>query len=254
MHVTRQQTTLTLSMHGAAPDSEARLAPSLVQTGITQLKLAERDDTVRCIIITGTASNFCVGRDPRGLSAKMHKSALDQEIKQFNDWIEVIVNFPKPIIAAIEGCAYDAGFALALACDYIIASQHAQFSTSQMKLGLPPDGGISWMLSRQMPRQLVSEILFEGKPVLASRLHQLGLINQLVEPGQALPSARAYAQKLADLPPLALERVKSLINDAPSNTLNQHFEAERHATLECLHHHEAQTGIDAFISHSKPKF
>jgi enoyl-CoA hydratase/carnithine racemase len=254
MHVTRQQSTLTLSFHWDVPEAEGRLVPALVDTGIAQLKLAERDDTVRCIIIAGNALNFCRGRDPSSLSKKMANKSLDHDIKQFCDWIEVICNFPKPIIAAVEGGAHDAGFALALACDYIIASNSAQFSTSQMRLGLPPDGGISWMLSRQLPRQLVAELLFEGKPILAARLHQLGLVNQVVETGMALSSASAYAQKLAELPPLALERVKSLINDAPINSLAQQFDAERHAVLECLHHHEAQEGIHAYLTHNKPRF
>lgn len=254
MHVKRQNSTLILTLSWPSPDSTGMLETALVESGIEQLKLAERDDTVRCVIIEGSALYFCRGHNLSNLLNEKMQSHVERELKQFQNWIETISTYPKPVIAAVEGGAQDAGFALALACDYIIASQSAQFSTPQMKYGLPPEGGISWQLCRQLPRQLVSELLLEGKPILAARLQQFGMLNQVVEVGKVLSTALRYAQKLAELPPFAMERVKNLINEAPSNTLCQQLEAEQHMFLECLHHHEAQTGISAYATQSKPRY
>jgi len=91
----------------------------------------------------------------------------------------------------VEGAAAGAGFSLALACDLIVAGNTAKFVMAYVKVGLTPDGGGSWFLARALPRQLATEIILEGKPVLASRLHDFGLVNRLVPDGTALDAALA---------------------------------------------------------------
>src|SRR5205085_11951119 len=102
-------------------------------------------------------------------------------------------------------------------------------------------------LSQARPRQLATEILIEGKPVEASRLHALGVVNRLVADGSALDAALAWADELATLSPNATERIKSLVREAQGNSLAQHFEAEKHSFVESLHHRDAQEGISAFL-------
>lgn len=254
MLVKRENSTLILTLSWTSPDDAGLLETSLVESGVEQLTLAERDDSIRNVIIEGSPQHFCRGHKLANLLDETKQAQIERDIKLFQSWVETINNYPKPVIAAVEGGAHDAGFSLALACDYVIASQSAQFSTSQIRYGLPPDGGISWHLSHQLPRQLVSELLLEGKPILAARLQQFGMLNQVVEVGKVLSTALRYARKLAELPPFAIERVKNLISEAPSNTLHQQLLAEQHMFLECLHHHEAQTGIIAYTTQSKPRF
>ena len=158
------------------------------------------------------------------------------------------------MIAAVDGAAAGAGFSLALACDMIVAGTSATFVMAYVKVGLTPDGGGSWFLAQALPRQLATEIIMEGKPVLAPRLHQLGLVNRLVPDGTALDAALAWADDLAALSPNAVVRIKTLVGEAQGNTLAQHFEAEKHNFVECLHHHDAQEGISAFLEKRTPRY
>ncbi len=89
----------------------------------------------------------------------------------------------KPVIAAVDGAAAGAGFSLALACDLIVAAEDAKFVMSYARVGLTPDGGGSWFLAQALPRQLATEVLIEGKPIGATRLHELGVVNKLAKPG-----------------------------------------------------------------------
>lgn len=253
MLASHQNSSLLLTM--VNPAGHQTLSPDMVKNGLACIANAERDESIRSIIICGSGNDFCRGRDRHALvpqSGQLRNP--EHELTQINLWIEAIRNCSKPVIAAVEGMAQDAGFALALACDFIIAANSAQFSCSLVKLGLSPDGGISWLLTRALPRQLVSELLFEGKPILAARLHQLGLVKQVVVDGSTQDAALRFAARLADLPPMALERIKNLIQEASVNSFSQHLEAEQHAFLEGLHHHEAEEGITAFLEQRKPRF
>jgi enoyl-CoA hydratase/carnithine racemase len=123
-----------------------------------------------------------------------------------------------------------------------------------VKVGLTPDGGGSWFLSRALPRQLATEIMLEGKPVLAPQLHAHGVVNRVVPDGTALDAALAWADELAALSPNAVERIKSLVREADTNSLSRHFEAEKHSFVESLHHRDAQEGIAAFLDKRKPHY
>src|SRR5439155_3239640 len=168
--------------------------------------------------------------------------------------IEAIRDCPKPVIAAVDGAAAGAGFSLALACDMIVAGESAKFVMAYVKVGLTPDGGGSWFLAQALPRQLASEMLFEGKPVLAPRLQQHGLVNRVVPDGTALDAALDWAGELAELSPNAVERIKALLRDAPGNSLSQHFDVEKQSFVESLQHRDAQEGISAFLEKRKPRY
>jgi enoyl-CoA hydratase/carnithine racemase len=136
----------------------------------------------------------------------------------------------------------------------IVAGASAKFVMAYVKVGLTPDGGGSWSLAQALPRQLATEILIEGKPVGASRLHELGVVNRLVADGAALDTALAWADELAGLSPNAVERIKSLVQEAQGNSLIRHLEAEKHSFVESLHHRDAQEGITAFLEKRKPQY
>jgi enoyl-CoA hydratase/carnithine racemase len=127
----------------------------------------------------------------------------------------------------VEGAAAGAGFSLALACDLIVASRSAVFAMAYSKLALSPDGGGSWNLSRALPRQLVTELLMCGERIGAPRLAELGVVNRLCEPGAALTQALALAEQLNGGAGNALASIKTLVNEAGLNRLNEHLALER---------------------------
>jgi enoyl-CoA hydratase/carnithine racemase len=162
--------------------------------------------------------------------------------------------FPKPVIAAVEGNAAGAGFSLALACDLIVAAGNARFTMAYVKIGLSPDGAPSLLLPRALPLQLASELLMEGAPIGAERLYQAGVVNRLVEPGRALAEAEAWAAKLAQGATGAIGRIKRLINQSACPELASHLELERESFSQLLHQPEAHEGIAAFLEKRSAQF
>jgi enoyl-CoA hydratase/carnithine racemase len=250
----RQDTTLILTMSN--PSARNALHPDMVAAAIETLSTAERDDGIRTVILTGANGYFCPGRN---LNALLENRAIDpleqvDSIDNLHGWIEAIRNCPKPVIAAIEGGAAGSGFSLALACDLIVAGSSAKFIMSNVKMGLTPDGGASWLLTQALPRQFITEILLEGASIPVKRLHDLGIVNRISPDGSALAAALLWAGQLALLPATSIERIKSLMNEAQGNLLTQQFEAEKHSFIESLRHREAQEGIHAFLEKRKPRY
>jgi enoyl-CoA hydratase/carnithine racemase len=238
------------------PGARNALSPDMYAAAIETLSTAERDESIRAVILTGADNFFCAGGNLNRLleNRAKDKSVQADSIDNLHGWIDAIRDCPKPVIAAVDGAAAGAGFSLALACDMIVAGNGAKFVMAYVQVGLTPDGGGSWFLSRSLPRQLATEILMEGKPILAPRLHQLGLVNRLVPDGSALNAALLWGDELARLSPNAVERIKSLVREAKDNSLATQFEAERHSFVESLHHRDAQEGISAFLEKRKPQY
>lgn len=254
LQASRRDATLILTISN--PGAKNALHPDMYAAAIETLSTAERDDSIRAVILTGADNFFCAGGNLNRLleNRAKDKSVQANSIDNLHGWIEAIRDCPKPVIAAVDGTAAGAGFSLALACDMIVAGASAKFVMAYVKVGLTPDGGGSWFLTQALPRQLATELLIEGKPVTATRLNELGLVNKIVPDGAALDTAMNWADELAGLSPNAVERIKSLVRDAQDNSLTQHFDAEKHSFVESLHHRDAQEGISAFFEKRKPHY
>ncbi|TAG25969.1 MAG: enoyl-CoA hydratase [Burkholderiales bacterium] len=238
------------------PTLRNALSPAIYAAGIETLNHADSSNDVRAVIITGEGDTFCAGGNLQRLqyNRTQPKQVQSDSIDGLHAWIEAIRACRKPVIAAVEGAAAGAGFSLALACDMIVASRDAIFVMAYSTVGLSPDGGGSWQLARQLPRQLATELLLTGDRISAERLHTLGVINQLTDKGQALNAATQLAEKLAAKAPNVLASIKELIADAPERSLNDHLAAERDFFVNNLHHANGGEGIAAFLEKRKPKF
>ena len=211
---------------------------------------------MRSVLITGEGALFCAGGDLRRLQAnrQLEPAIQTESIEGLHNWIEAIRTFPKPVIAAVEGAAAGAGFSLALACDFIVAASDAVFVMAYSNVALSPDGGATWSLARALPRQLASELLMGGERTTATRLHALGLVNRVCEPGQAMNEALILAEHLNARAPNVLASIKELLNEAPQASLTQQLEQERHHFVRNLHHPNAGSGITAFLARQKPSY
>src|SRR5690606_32379494 len=126
-----------------------------------------------------------------------------------------------------EGSCAGAGFSLALACDFLVAARDAVFVMAYSNVALSPDGGGSWSLARMLPRASAMQLLMLGERIGADRLHQLGLLNAVVDPGQALAQALTLADRLNARAPNALASIKELVNEADDASLHRQLAAER---------------------------
>ncbi|MDP2370390.1 oxepin-CoA hydrolase, alternative type [Rhodoferax sp.] len=246
----------TLVLTISNPQHRNALSPDLYVEGIEALNLAESSKDLGSVIITGEGHLFSAGGNLQRLQANRQRdpAVQAQSLDALHNWIETIRAFPKPVIAAVEGAAAGAGFSLALACDLIVAARDAVFTMAYSKLALSPDGGASWSLSQALPRQLVTELLMCGERIGAPRLAELGVVNRMTEPSQALTDALTLADRLNGGAANALASIKTLINEAARNDLSGQLTLERAHFVQNLHHPNAGRGIEAFLSKRSPQF
>jgi enoyl-CoA hydratase/carnithine racemase len=251
---TGSDTTLVLKLSN--PGARNALHPDMYTAGIEAMNTAERDASVRAIVLTGADNFFCAGGNLNRLLENRAKDPSVQaaSIDMLGEWIVALRSSTKPVIAAVEGAAAGAGFSLALACDLLVAADNAKFVMSYARVGLTPDGGGSWFLTRALPRALATEILLEAKPIGATRLHELGVVNRVTNPGAALDAAIAWADELGRMAPQALARIKTLIAAAETQPLAEHLDAERDGFVDALHNGNALEGINAFLEKRPPYY
>jgi enoyl-CoA hydratase/carnithine racemase len=251
---TSEEATLVLTLSN--PEHKNALGPEIYAAGVEALSSAESNPEVRSVIITGAGAMFSAGGNLQRLNQnrQLPPSHQAQSIEALNNWIEAIRTFPKPIVAAVEGAAAGAGFSLALACDLIVSARNSIFIMAYSNIALSPDGGGTWSLSKNMPRQLATELLMLGERMGAERLHDLGIVNRLCEPGQALGTALNLTSLLNQRAPNALASIKDLLNDAGSASLSDQLNSERHHFVKNLHHANAGLGITAFLNKQTPRY
>ena len=238
------------------PQQRNALAPEIYVAGIEALVAAERNQEVRSVIVTGAGGTFCAGGNLQRLLANRQQTPEVQaeSIDALHGWIEAVRSFPKPVIAAVEGACAGAGFSLALACDLLVAARNAVFVMAYVNVGLSPDGGATWSLLRQLPRATALQLLMLGERTDAARLHQLGLVTTLTDPGAALAEALVLAERLNAQAPNALASIKTLANDAVEHSLSRHLRDEREHFVRNLHHPNAGEGIQAFLDKRRPQY
>lgn len=238
------------------PGSRNALSPVLYAALIEALDTATDDPEVRSVVITGAEGHFCAGGHLQRLSRARQapREEQAQAINALHALIETLRSVPKPVIAAVEGAAAGAGFSLALACDLMVAARDARFVLAYGRVGLTPDGGATWFLSRSVPAQQVREWIWLAEPVPAERLAQLGVINRLCEPGAALSQALSIAQHLARMAPNAVSGAKQLLAAVDGRALQVQLDAERDAFLDQLFHDNGGEGIEAFLQRRTPQF
>jgi enoyl-CoA hydratase/carnithine racemase len=239
----------TLVLTLSHPQRRNALHPDMYVAGVQALLDAERNTDIRSVLLTGADDHFCAGGMLQRLQANRQQAPQVQanSIDALHSWIQALRDCPKPVVAAVEGACAGAGFSLALACDCVVAANNSTWVMAYANVGLSPDGGASWHLARQLPRATAMELLLGGQPWSAERLQTLGIINRVVEPGNALKSALQMCDRFNAQAPNALARIKSLLNQATGHNLAEQLNAERDAFVSNLHHPNAGEGIAAFL-------
>jgi enoyl-CoA hydratase/carnithine racemase len=220
------------------------------------VETASVDSGIGAIVLTSAEGFFCSGGNVNGLKErsqadfKTRRSSVDM----LHRMILAMRSCPKPIIAAVDGGAAGAGASIAAACDLVVAARDAYFSVAYVKIGLTPDGGATAFLGAALPRQLMAEMVFTGDRIPVERLHGLGMINRLTDPGQSLTVALELAARLANGPAAALAAGKRLIDQARLNSLEEQLDLEAENIATALGGAEGREGIMAFLEKRKPDF
>jgi 2-(1,2-epoxy-1,2-dihydrophenyl)acetyl-CoA isomerase len=213
------------------------------------------DDAVRAIIVTGAGRGFCSGADVDRMGGDDDLRAGRQRMQQgAHSYMRTLHAIEKPVIAAVRGPAVGIGWSIALACDLVIASTTARFSQIFKRIGLAPDGGAIWFLTRRLGMAKAKELVFSARFVEAAEALQLGLVNEVVEDDKLMARAEALAAELAAGPTFALGLAKRLFNYAVGPSLDDYLEVESFVQPQLHHTTDNAEGRAAFREKRPPNF
>ncbi|MDA0638368.1 crotonase/enoyl-CoA hydratase family protein [Nonomuraea sp. MCN248] len=204
---------------------------------------------VSAYVLTGGGGTFCAGMDLKGFLSGDFPVV---EGRGFGGMTEAPPK--KPIVAAVEGYALAGGFELALSCDLIVASSESKFGLPEPKRGLVAGAGGVMRLPRRIPYHVAMEIALTGDHYPAARLYELGLVNRVTEPGQALEGAVELARKIAANAPLALAATKRVIIESQDWSLEEMFRKQGEIVNPVFGSKDAMEGAAAFAEKRAPRW
>jgi 2-(1,2-epoxy-1,2-dihydrophenyl)acetyl-CoA isomerase len=219
---------------------------------------ASKDESVRCIVMTGTGRAFSAGED-LGALAESYKAGDvpglgNTLVDRYNPLIRAIRDAPKPVLAAVNGVAAGAGASIAFACDFRIAVENAKFSLAFVKVGLVPDSGGIWFLTKMVGAARAWELAATGDPITAERCLELGIVNKVARADDFETAWRSWAQDLAAGPTRAYALIKDLLNGATNRSLEDQLEAEVEAQSAAGRSKDHLEGVQAFLGKRAPEF
>jgi enoyl-CoA hydratase/carnithine racemase len=241
--------TLTLNR----PEKRNAIDIELRITLAEAIESADRDPAIRAIILTGAGHVFCSGGDISTMKRMPIEPALER-INLAQRVIRAIWNTPKPVLAAVEGSAFGAGTALAAACDRVVAASDATFATTFTNVGLAGDMGTFASLPARVGAARARQMLMLPTPIPAAEALEMGLIDALAEPGQALESTRRDACRLAAGPSRAYGVIKALLADPGTVNPFELLEREAACQAELLDTDDFEEGVAAFMEKRRPLF
>ena len=221
------------------------------------LKQAERDETIRCLLITGAGRGFCAGQDlnDRNVDPSGPAPDLGMSVERFyNSLVRRLAALPKPVICAVNGVAAGAGATLALGCDIVLAARSAKFVMAFSKLGLVPDCGGSWVIPRVTTRARAMGLMLLGDSLSAEQAAQWGMIWQLVDDAELKDTSLTLARHLASQPTYGLGLIKKALQLAETNSLDDQLDVERDFQRLAGRSDDYREGVSAFLGKRPPQF
>lgn len=217
------------------------------------LKTARKDDSTRVVILTGAGKAFCSGQDLKAI-AGVKRSFIESLHKRYNPIIREMRNMPKPIICKLNGVAAGAGCSLALASDFIVASENASLIEVFINVGLVLDSGSSFFLPRLVGSARAFEMSTMGSKVSAKQALEWGMVNRCVPHEDLDAVTLEIAEYYANAPTKAIGLMKKMLNKSFNSDLEAMLEYEAFCQEIAGSSDDNAEGVTAFIEKRKPKF
>ncbi len=211
------------------------------------------DPDVRAVIITGNEKAYCAGGDLAAFSKFDCAEAKEFAMRGLN-YQKILMDMPKPTIAAVAGYAFGGGMENVLLCDLRIAADTAKFALPEIKVGIFPGGGGTQRLVQNTSICKAKEMIFLGEPIDAEEAFRLGIVNRVVPYSQLMDTAMDWAKKLCRRPPLALKEAKKAINAAWSSDIYAGMEQEIEAWSSLYGTEDQKEGMEAFLEKRRANF
>ena len=214
--------------------------------------IAGRDDqNVRAVIIYGLGGDFTAGND---LKEFLEFASTDQETFPAKEFLDVLIPYTKPVIAAVDGLAVGIGATMTIHCDLVYASEGARFQMPFVNLGLNPEAGSSYALPQLVGYHNAAEIILLGGMVTARRAYDMGFVNAVVKQSELMDTAMAAAQRITELPPGPIRLAKSMMKKHFNDKIMETNEYEFNSFLDGLSSPEAAEAMHSFMEKRKPDF
>lgn len=214
-----------------------------------------RDDAVRACVLIGSNGTFCAGGDIRAMRDRTPSvEAARERMRETGEIVLELFGLEKPVIAAVDGPAYGAGFGMAMAADFVVATAGARFCASFGRIGLVPDFGLHYVLPRRVGLGRAKELVFSAREVGAEEALRLGLINEIVPAASLLEAALQLASRFVDASPTALALAKTLLNRSFDLGIEQIIDAETTAQAICMETDYHRDAARRFLERRAPRF
>lgn len=223
---------------------------------IEALRLCQEDDDVRAVVLRGAGKAFSAGGDIGAMYAGIQKGDADfsGEVFKIAGVSMAIKKLSKPVVAVVHGAVAGAAFNIALACDLCIAADNAAFVQAFVNIGLIPDAGGLFLLSRAVGVNKAMELAMTGHPVSAEEGQHLGFVSQVVAPDALDQAAKKLAAQLTAGPATAYAEMKRLMWEAQFRDMERYVTEEVRGQLHCGDTADFKEGICAFVEKRKPKY
>jgi methylglutaconyl-CoA hydratase len=234
------------------PEKRNALSPLLIEELTLALGEAERC-ACGVVILTGAGSAFCAGLDVEHLATMSARTPQEhrRDAENMAGVLRALYDFPKPVIAAVNGPAIAGGMSLATIPDFTLATPESKFGFNEVRVGFVPALAASFLL-RQVGEKRTRELLLTGKLLKAQEALQLGLVTQLVAAEELILSAQALAQTLLQNSPQAMQAVKRLLASHARRRLDEEIEDAIEVNSQQRSAEDFKEGVEAFKQHRKP--
>lgn len=211
------------------------------------------DDDIRVVVLTGAGEKaFVAGADINEFAGR---TAVQQRaVMKAKSIFTAAEEFPKPLIAMINGFCLGGGCELALSCDLRVASEKARFGQPEINLGIIPGGGGTQRLTRLIGEGKAMEMILTGNMIDAQEAHRLGLVNQVAPVAELEAKTMELANKIAEKSPVALAMAKTAVKNAARTTLREGLDAEIDLFALCFSSEDKEEGVRAFLEKRAPDF
>jgi 2-(1,2-epoxy-1,2-dihydrophenyl)acetyl-CoA isomerase len=249
--VNAQVATLTFN----SPTKRNALEPAMREELAAALHQIQQDRTIRAVVLTGAGGHFCSGGDLKNIAAaNLDNGGWLGRMQTLHEWVQVLLTLDRPVIAAVDGAAAGAGFSLALAADFVLATPRAWFNMSFLKVGLVPDVGALYTLPRVVGVQRAKEIMLSARDIDAQEALRLGIVMELHEPDQLLARAQALARSFVGASPAAVALIKRSLNNALGGGLQDMLSSEAQAQALAAGTAEHREAVARFLNKQAPLF
>ena len=234
------------------PEKRNAISMALIAELMSAFEHLEKS-SARAVIITGAGKSFCAGMDLEELKSLTGRTREEsqRDSETMARLFRGVYDFPKPLIAAVNGPAIAGGCGIATLCDFTLASTEAKFGYTEVRIGFLP-AIVSTFLMRQIGEKHARDLLLTGRIIDAAEAARLGLINEVVSPERLMPRAHELATQLIENSPASLAATKKLLNSFSVETLNSEIKAAVDANADIRATDDFREGVASFLEKRKP--